>query len=80
MERDKTGLVIVNVDCSKQSECPKSTIAGDGSCFELENIEIIVPFDSCIDDWLSYLNNAEPFQKCQLGHKRYRTDKLTKND
>ena len=78
MERDRTGAVIVAVDCFKQNTCPRSPIAGDGSCFELVPKEIIVPFELCIKDRVASLNHEEPLRKCQLGYRRSRTNVIIK--
>jgi len=80
MERDKTGTIIVAVDCFRQKDCPKSVVTGDGSCFELVPKKIIVPFELCIKDRVDSLNHQEPLRPCQLGHKRFRTGEIIKKN
>lgn len=80
MEKAKPGVVTVAVDCFRQKDCPKSAIAGDGSCFELVPKEVIVPFDLCIKDRVESLNHEEPLRPCQLGYRRFRTSEIIKEN
>jgi hypothetical protein len=76
MERAEPKKVTVAVDCYRQNACPRSPIAGDGSCFELVPKEIIIPFDLCIKGRVESLNHEEPLRPCQLGHPRFRTSEI----
>lgn len=82
MECKKMSLhdtVAVAVTCFEKTNCPKGSISGYGSCSELEDREIIVPFESSLEEHVAYLNSAEKPRDCKLGFRRYRVPKLTEN-